>query len=347
MGLKMQRPSLSLCAIIMALLSGNGAAAVTTAGPDGISACPASGKGAVIAGNASCYVFTPASAGADSSGANATVNNYALAPTDGGSGYLVVYLNGSNGSPAGAAVNANNNVYTVASGAGHHVLALSYTSDTAVGNLCSTDECFLPTRLSIVTGLYHPGAATELRTITRSEGIYSRLALALSYLAQNKPNENWGQFLQPQTDIELDPGNAVVWSKAIAAGHSQGGGHAALLSKLQPVKRLVVFSSPCDADSNGNPASWLTYDPASWVSNPAGITRALAAPTQFANDGHPDGGDEVCPNHVASLTAMGIPAQQITIAQTCSARLSTQYHSASVKCLENLPHWHPLFQLDR
>lgn len=344
MGLKTQRPP--LLAMILAILSGHSAAAVTTAGADGITPCPTSGSGAVVTGSASCYVFTPASAGADSSGANATVNNYALAPAGGGSGHLVVYLNGSNGSPAGVAINASNNVYTVASGAGHHVLALSYMSDTAVGSLCSADECFLPTRMSIVTGLYHAGAATELRTVTRSEGIYSRLALALSYLAQYKPEDNWGQFLQPQADVELDPGNAVAWSKAIAAGHSQGGGHAALLSKLQPIKRLVVFSSPCDADPNGNPASWLSYDPASWVSNPASITWALAAQTQFAADGHPDGGDEICPDHIASLTAMGVPSQQITIAQTCSARFSNQYHSASVKCLENLPNWSPLFRLD-
>lgn len=320
---------------------------VWAADPAGLSVCPTSGSAGVIPpANASCYVFTPATAGAEASGAGATTNNYALAPSGGGNGNLVVYLNGSYGSPACCIASPDTNVYTAAVTQGLHVLALSYDSSAAIGQLCDEDDCFLPSRLTVLTGVYQAGAATELRTITPTEGVYSRLALALAYLAQNKPEDGWGNFLQQNADPQNDPANAVIWPKVIASGHSQGGGHAALLGKLWPVRRIVAFSSPCDADPTGAPATWLTYDAATWVTNPSTSAGELSAPTSFGTDGHPDGGDEVCPVHMAALGAMTVPsADTDNNAFVCKAG-SLGAHGSAIRCVENYQQWLGLYQLN-
>src|SRR5215470_4901924 len=67
-------------------------------GVDSIRPCPASGPGAVVA-RGRCFVFTPAAAGANPAGQNATIPNYALEPSSTPSGALVLLLNGSGGSP--------------------------------------------------------------------------------------------------------------------------------------------------------------------------------------------------------------------------------------------------------
>lgn len=333
-------------ALVLGIASASAAEKATAPTPaPALTACPTSGSSAVIPANASCYVFTPATAGANDRGAGAKTNNYALAPTSGGSGNLVVYLNGSNGSPDCCLASATQNVFTAAAAAGHHVLALSYYSDNAIGQLCGTDACFLPTRLTVVTGVYQTGAAAELRTIMPSEGIYSRLALALAYLAQAKPEEGWGSFLQPGGNPRTNPADAVIWPKIITTGHSQGGGHATLLGKLKPVRRIVAFSSPCDADPSGKPATWLTYD-ASWATNPATSAFGFAARTDFGLDGHPNGGDEVCPIHMRSLDVMGVHAtRKQDDAAVCKAG-SVGAHGSSIRCAENYSRWVGLFQLN-
>jgi hypothetical protein len=344
-------------AITLLALLAEPAAAVTTAGAEGITPCPTTGTGAVVAANASCNNFTPASAGALSTGVNATYVNYALAPNSGASGYLTVFLNGSGGHPANVIPDgtgqtgdpATQNVYVSASAQGHHVLSLSYDSSDAIGLICNgVDSCFLPTRTAIVEGVPQQGAAPEVANITLTEGIYSRLALALSYLAQYKPEENWSQFLQPNINVETAPGDAVVWSKVIASGHSQGGGHAALLSKLRGVQRMVAFSSPCDKQTNGQPATWLTYNASSWVSNPANNGWGFAARTYFNKKGEPIAGDLICSDHLASLQAMTVAGDRTKDnADICGWWGDpSKIHSASIKCIINQPQWNNAFNLN-
>ncbi len=298
--------------------------------------CPSTGKGAVVAAGASCVVFTPEATGA--AGVNARVPHYALAPRAGASGALVVSLNGSGGSPAGVADDRAKNVYTAAVAEGHHVIGLSYRSDVALGQLCSrSDGCYLPSRSTIVTGVYQPGAAEELRDAVPGEGIHARLALALRYLTLTDPQGGWGAFVQPSAD----PAEAVRWADVIVSGHSQGGGHAALLGKLHAVRRIVTLSSPCDQTADA-PAGWLTHD-LSWRTDPSQSAFGFSAETTFGPGGRPSGGDTTCSAHAAIWAAMGIdPSRRFDDAVVCAGATA---HGATVGCPENFDRLRSLYRL--
>jgi len=295
-------------------------------------ACPTTGKGAVVVTGGSCVVFTPAMTGAAPQGVNAGVPSYALAPSTGAAGNLVVFMNGSGGSPAGVAVDPAKNVYTAAVAAGDHVIGLSYRSNDVIGELCAGDDgCFLPTRTTIVTGIYQTGAASFVSDVMPSEGIHERLARALAYLAAVDPGGGWGAFLD---------GAAVRWDKIIAGGHSQGGGHAALLGKLHPLARIVGLSSPCDSVARAA-ATWLHAD-ATWQTSPAERGYGFSAATTFDSQGAPTGGDTLCPAHAAVWTAMGIDTtRRFDDAVVCG----TSAHGASIGCPENFARLVSLFQL--
>lgn len=285
------------------------------------SPCPTSGDGAIVT-SARCFVFPPTATGVPSGGLNAGVNHYALAPLSGGSGKLVLFLNPSLGSPAFSIASPSNNLYTAAVAAGDHVLGLSHASDQIIGGLCNgNDGCFYPTRATIVTGVRHAGAAARLRQIALTDSVYGRAALALAYLAASRPADGWGQYLVPGVDPLSDPARAVQWSKVIAMGHSQGGGHAAVLAKLQPLARLVTLSSPCD-EVDGVPSSWLTAD-ASWRAQPSALGYGFASSS-----------DSTCHAHGAIWSALGLAAaRRFDDAATCSGASA---HTATTQCTANM-----------
>jgi len=51
------------------------------------------------------------------------------------------------------------------------------------------------------------------------------------------PSQNWGQYFT---------GDSIHWSQVILSGHSQGGGHAAVMAIDRPVKRVLMFAAPND-----------------------------------------------------------------------------------------------------
>jgi hypothetical protein len=85
-------------------------------------------------------------------------------------------------------------------------------------------------------------------TVTPVNGIDNRLTKLLLYLDQTYPEEDWSDF--------LDDGRPN-WKRIAVAGHSQGGGQAAMIAKLRAVARVVLFSSPGDAIA-GHAAPWLS-----------------------------------------------------------------------------------------
>lgn len=167
----------------------------------------------------------------------------ALAP----SGRLFVMLPGTEGLPS-----MYRQVLRTGATRGYHTLGLNYPNPTAVGLLCinSADSaCYWNVRREIVTG----ANLSPLVSVNGPNAIATRLARALAYLAQTQPDEGWGQFLQ---------GGAVDWSKVTVAGHSQGGGHAAVIAKLFAVQRAVYFASPADwSNATSAPAAWIAGEP--------------------------------------------------------------------------------------
>lgn len=278
----------------------------TSAG--GLRLCPA-------AGGANCYLFTPAETGLGGEGAN--TDQLALRPSNDVRGQLLVFLNGSGGTPLAGATGLEQSFYAVARSEGLHVLGVSYRSSVAVGVLCQgNDDCFEPTRRALLTGVFEAGTASPLANVIADEGIEQRVVHALETLTEKDPDGQWAQF------VEADGG--VAWTNVIAAGHSQGGGHAALLAKLHPLAGTVMLASPCDALADGSPASWLQRS-TSWAT-PVAKLHGLWAP-----------GDSTCPAAPLAWEKLGVPTTNRHVdAVPCSGKAA---HSAPLDCTANAATW--------
>jgi len=156
---------------------------------------------------------------------------------------LFLFLPGSNSSPFGY-----DGIQKLAANEGYHVLGISYSNAT-ISPLCSGSSdslCFDKVRNEVIDGINR----TNLVDVNEANSINNRVLKALQYLNTNFPNEYWGQFYT---------GNSIHWEKIAVAGHSQGGGHAALIAKLKLVDRAVLFAAPKDyfVASLVRPAAWI------------------------------------------------------------------------------------------
>lgn len=298
--------------------------------------CPTAGQGAIVA-SGTCNVFTAEESGLPGTGENATVPEYALGPTGTLQNALVVHIHSSLGSPARQIADPSQNFYNAAAQAGFHVLAITYRSNSVVGITCNNDPaCFERVRRTLVTGVAAPQAPRNLMNITVDEGIIARVDAAIRYMVAAQPSGGWEQYIA--NPAGADAAQRIAWSKLIATGHSQGGGHAAFLAQLEPLRRVVQLSSTCDA-TGSTPAPW-TAASRSWATSPQTRFVGFAAPTQFTGN-TPSGGDTICPWHVAVWNNMGMdPANQHDDAATCGA----DAHGASIGCPANFARWGTLLQ---
>ncbi len=164
-------------------------------------------------------------------------------------GKLFVHLVGSYGKPSSSHL-----LLQQAAANGYHAINLSYPNSWTVAQLCQRDpdqDCTEKVRLEILDGTDR----TNKVTINRANSIENRLIKLLVYLHKQKPNEGWDQYLE-------NNGTQLKWSALTISGHSQGGGHAALIGKQHNVARVVMFGAPNDSSprSKGN---------APWVSKPS------------------------------------------------------------------------------
>lgn len=270
-------------------------------------------------GGQNCFLLTPAEAGV--SGEGAKVDQYALRPTGTVRNRLLVFLNGSGSEPAAATVGLAQSWYGVARSEGLHVLGVSYRSGMAIGALCQgVDTCFEPSRMALVTGSPHVGAATALANVMVDEGIEQRIAAALKVLAARDPEGGWGDFLE---------GESVRWERLLVSGHSQGGGHAALLGKRHLLERVIMLASPCDSLADGTVARWLSWSP-SWATPSARFT-GLWTP-----------GDAVCPSAPASWQQLGVPSVgQFVQGSSCAG---VDSHTAPLQCVGNGEQWRAMLR---
>lgn len=158
---------------------------------------------------------------------------------------LVVHLPGSFGEPKRATLFGS-----LAANLGFHSIGLMYPNAPTVGSFCSNStnaSCFEDVRREIIEGVDY---STDV-SISVNESILSRTKKLLMYLQANFPSENWGQY--------LDINGNIIYNKVIFSGHSQGGGHAAVIAKYYPIKRALCFSSPKDwRNIPDAPPLWLS-----------------------------------------------------------------------------------------
>lgn len=160
-------------------------------------------------------------------------------PTNAPRNRLLVFLPGSNARPS-----ASTTLLETAADAGLHAIGLVYVNTFIVNDLGGADcAAYEPIRREIIEGQdYSP-----LVSVSEADSIINRLTKLVQYMDGIFPAQNWGHF--------LDAGNQVIWSNLILAGHSQGGGHAAVIARHREVGRCILFST----------ADWCGDQPADWV----------------------------------------------------------------------------------
>lgn len=156
-------------------------------------------------------------------------------------GQLLLFLPGT-----GATTRDQEEFGRTAAGLGYHVVYLMYPNDVPAA-VCQDDEdegSFEKFRREIIGG----GDLDPRVTVDRANSIENRFLRLIRWLAANRAEEGWQEFLAE---------DGVAWSKVVLAGHSQGGGHAQLLAKDHAVARVVVLGSPKDYNRrHGRPAAW-------------------------------------------------------------------------------------------
>lgn len=156
-------------------------------------------------------------------------------------GQLLVFLPGT-----GATTDGQDEFGRTAAGVGYHVIYLMYPNDVPAA-VCQDDvdeNSFENFRREIIAG----GDRDPRVAVERADSIENRLVRLVRWLASNRGDEGWGQFLAR---------DSVDWSKIVLAGHSQGGGHALLMAEDHAVARVVVLGAPKDYSVRyRRPAAW-------------------------------------------------------------------------------------------
>lgn len=127
---------------------------------------------------------------------------------------------------------------------GYYVVTLDYPN-SVITTVCSKSEdsaCFDNFRKEIMFGT----PVSDKVVVDSTNSLVNRLTQLLIYLA--KQDAGWGEFVKQ---------GQVRWDKVIAAGHSQGAGHAAYMGKQFKLRGVLMFSGPQDYLQYFNaPARW-------------------------------------------------------------------------------------------
>ena len=144
---------------------------------------------------------------------------------------LLLFLSGSYGKPGRQML-----IMKEAIELGYHAINLCYPNSWTVAELCQgcqDEKCHEKIRLEIIDGVKRSNKVE----IGRPNSIENRLVKLLQYLHQQQPEENWRQYLN---------NNSPRWESIVVAGHSQGGGHAAMIAKEQMVSLVIMLGAPAD-----------------------------------------------------------------------------------------------------
>lgn len=169
----------------------------------------------------------------------------AVPPNPAASPHLWIFFGGSYGKPQRQIA-----IIEHIASLGHWAVNLRYPNDWTIGgmsrrsNASHTHEAL---RLQILDGRDRSG----LLRLPAQDCIFNRLQKLLVWLAEKHPGKGWENFLD---------GTEPRWDRLSAAGHSQGGGHAAIMGKHLPLERVVMLSSPADCVENDAPAPWLARE---------------------------------------------------------------------------------------
>lgn len=158
-------------------------------------------------------------------------------------GCLLLFLTGSNGVPGRQTF-----LLGLAANMGYTAINLRYPNSWTVQDLCRRSgdrNCHRNIRLHISEGI----PSGMLPAVRPHDSIVGRLGKLLVWLEQNSGDATRPSFLR---------NGGIEWDRIVVAGHSQGGGHAAMIGKCHAVKRVIMLGAPADFSfSQNSPAPWL------------------------------------------------------------------------------------------
>jgi hypothetical protein len=187
---------------------------------------------------------------------------------------LFLFLPGSSSLP-----DQYDGLLSMAAYTGYKTIGLSYDNtnrmETVCGNTCG---CYGPARREVILG----GALSPNVSIQTGDTIVNRLYVLLVYLRANFPAEGWGVFLSRDDNDGVPEFTDIDWDSIVISGHSQGAGHAMMMTKMDNMDGILLFDGGNDDCTSGG----RTY--AQWHDLPN-----FAAPRRSFN--HDRGGTFVVP----------------------------------------------------
>lgn len=166
-----------------------------------------------------------------------TIGDHYVARGHFSSNRLLVFLPGTGGRP-----DQYSHLLRRAAELGYHAIGLAYHNEYSINfDICagapSAVHCHERARREILMG---EESGFDPPAVDPDNGVFNRLAKILEYLADRFPDEGWAQYLE---------GEQPRWERIVVAGHSQGGGHAAMIAMLKGVAGALLFGAT-------EPAPW-------------------------------------------------------------------------------------------
>ncbi len=163
-----------------------------------------------------------------------------LHPKGASQGRLFITLGGTNSRPEDFL-----EMQQLAAAMGYHVVGIDYPNNviTTVCRESPNHSCFDQFRSEIALGI----DGSQWVTVNPANCIARRIVALMDYLRAKDKGGGWDQFFSD---------GSLAWDRVVIAGHSQGSGHAAFLSKVYPFARVIMLSGPQDTATWGT-AAWL------------------------------------------------------------------------------------------
>ena len=138
--------------------------------------------------------------------------------------------------------------------AGYRTIGLSYDNSAKMETVCGADcSCYEPARREVILG-GNPSLAVN---VLRDDTVVARLYQLIRYLDTTYPLEGWGDLLSCDDHDGVPEFTDIEWNRVVLSGHSQGAGHAMLISKRKLLDGVVIFDGGNDDCSTGG----RTYAP--------------------------------------------------------------------------------------
>jgi hypothetical protein len=156
---------------------------------------------------------------------------------------LYVFLPGTQSEP-----DKYDGILRMAAYAGYRTIGLSYDNatrlETACGNQCG---CYGPARREVVYG----GNPSPAVAVQFGDTIAYRLYRLLDHLDATYPAEGWDAFLSRDDHDGTPELTDIDWDSIVISGHSQGAGHAMVISKAAALDGILLFDGGNDQCTSG------------------------------------------------------------------------------------------------